>query len=354
MPEEKQIDPANMTEEERLAELNKLENPSSEEEPAQAATSEPEDKKIKEEEKSETEKEAATSEVASEEEQPTEEPAEEEAKLYAGKYRTVDDLEAAYSNQRKEAEKVAHERSELEQKLAKVTPEKAPESLPEKEATSPEVFFDQKEYDRIYDEKGEHAALAYTFTAYDEAQKVGRQKEESTRLVSEAEQFNQKLGQERAKVLLYENAQKLNDKALLDKYSNDKYQVTAKDFESVPTVLDQLSAEYDFIKETFQREPVKVGGKVVSPQGKWSDDVYKQANILLNHTKIIEQKVRETSDDVIENIKNAKPTAKIITPSGQSKAEINVKFTGNEDEDEVRKKAEQMSDEARLDMLDKM
>lgn len=321
------------------------ETPTSESEPSTEPTSEQEP--VSSESDTTSESEPSQAEPTSETE-PSEEPAK---KLYANKYHTVEDLEAAHRESTTEARRLVEELNKLKAEQTQQQSTQEPEQ--EKPAEDIKAPFDMEKFNNVFYDKSPAEALVY---ALEQVESVSSEKHLTQQLQTseqEAKEFNATLGQQRAKELIAEAAKRAElPEAEIAKITNGGM-VTEEMLDKFPSVKERLLAEMQLVDSMFQRQPISINGKIVSNNGKYKEDVFKMANIILNHDKIVQETHLQASEDTVHAIQKAKPGAKIITPTEESRAEIGTKFTGTETSlDEAIANAETVPTEEREAILD--
>jgi hypothetical protein len=296
---------------------------------------------------------AETSESESVEEptEPADETVDTSEKLYAGKYKSPEDLEAKYTELESllgtkgtENDNLQRELTELREKIQGLT------AAPKEEAAEPEYPFDKEKFEEmIYD--GRHAeAQLYAMEAIQAKSSEANTAERINGEVEEAKEHNEALGRARSREILLESAKASKDAELEKKYSDENYIPVEEDF--TPAQLDSLFADLDWIRKNFGSRPITVGGKIVSYEGKWPDDSYAIADLVLNKEQIFRKQKIQTHEETVRAISTDKPSAKVLTATGEELAEVGVKFDGTESELDAHEKGLSMTEaelEAALD-----
>ena len=279
--------------------------------------------------------------------EPTSEPESSEPaeKLYAGKYRTVEDLEAAHRQSDTESRRLNQRITDLEAGQVKPEPEVELEPVETEGELSPE----DQQYNKLFYDKSPAEAQRYANNLAEESQTAQFIKTAET----EAADYNKSIGQDRARELIVEAATKAElPEAEISKLSNKDNPITPEILDQYPAAREKFEAEVDYVTAQFARQPILRNGKAISDNGKYREDAFKSANIILNHKQIVADTHLEASEKTVKAIQNAEPGAKIMTPTEESHAEIGVSWTGNETQAEANEKAGQMSEAERESALD--
>lgn len=277
------------------------------------------------------------------------EPSEPAEKLYAGKYHTVDDMEAAIRQSDTEARRLNQRISDLE--AGQVKPE--PEIEPEPVEAGKELSLDDQQINEMFYDKSPAEALRH-FSSLAEAESIKKQNAEYIKTAeTEAADFNKSIGQERARELIVDAATEAKlSEVEISKLSNKDNLITEEMLDQFPAVKEQFFAEIDYVDAELARQPILRNGEVVSNNGKYRKDAFKNANIVLNHDKIVSDTHIEASEKTVKAITEAKPGVKVMTPTEESHADIEVNWTGQETQQEANDKASEMSDVDRESALD--
>lgn len=269
-------------------------------------------------------------------------------KLYAGKYRSPEELEKGYLEHQKLTGRQSQELAELrkfkEEAERLVSPTAQTQTDTEEKTKVEELGLDKEKLEELFYEDPA-AAIAYALEQREQHLKHQTQQQEITQREQEAETFNRDLALSRARELLYEDAKARGERNLMDKYADEGYRPVLEEIEANKAVFDQFNAEAEYVIRRFARQEIKLGENVLSPKGKYHPDVFREAFKALNYDKAIENTRIETAETTAQAIKEAKPGAKVLTPTGASKADVKVKWTGNEDAQEAYQKAKNLTDE---------
>lgn len=273
-------------------------------------------------------------------------------KLFADKYHSVEDLETAYRNQATETRRIQEKVNKLEQ--AQQTPEPESEPEPETKLDEGELSDEDKQINEIFYDKSPAEALRHFNTITQTAMQEKTAAKAIETYESEARDFNASLGQERLRELVVSAATKAElpeDK--INSFKDENNLITEAILENFPAVDKQWRDEIKLIDAEFQTVPITHDGKVISDNGKFRKDAFKKAHILLNHEKIVADTHLSASEKTVKAIKDAKPTAKIMTPTEESHAKIEEpKWSGTETQAAANRKAGDMSEEAVESELD--
>jgi hypothetical protein len=279
------------------------------------------------------------------------EPSEPAKKLYAGKYHTVEDMEAGIRQSDTEARRLNQRITDLE--AGQVKPEPETEAEPATVEAEEGLSLDDKKINDMFYDKSPVEAIRYV-NSIAEAESIKKQTAEYIKTSeTEAADFNKSLGQERARELVVKAATdaKLSETEI-SKLSNENNLITEEILEKFPAAAEQLYAEIDYVNDEFARQPITRNGEVVSTNGKYRKDAFKNANTILNHEKIVADTHLKASENTVKAIKDAEPGVKVMTPTEESHAEVGVTWTGNETQAEATEKAGQMSQEDVGEALD--
>lgn len=275
------------------------------------------------------------------------EPSEPAKKLYADKYNTVEDLEAAHRQSDTEARRLNQRITDLE--AGQVKPEPETEAEPATVETEGELSLEDQQYNKIFYDKSPAEAQRYVNKLSEEKQSVEFIKTAET----EAADYNKSIGHDRVRELIVEAATKAElPETEISKLSNKDNLITKEMLEKFPAAAEQFYSEIEFIEAQFATQPIMKNGEVVSTNGKFREDAFKNANTILNHEKIVADTHLKASESTVKAIQDAKPGVKVMTPTEESHAEVEVNWTGNESQAEANEKAGQMSEENREAALD--
>lgn len=269
--------------------------------------------------------------------EPATEPADTSERLFAGKYKSAEDLESAFTELQgllgtrgTEYEQLEQKYTELEGKIQGLT------TKPE-ETVEPEYPFDKEKFEDLMLEGRYADAQLYAIEAAQAKSSEANTAERVNGEVAEAKEYNVALGRARAREVLLESAKAGKDVELEKKYSDKDYIPVETDF--TPAQLASLTTDYDWIKKNLGSRPIMVGDKVVSYEGKWPDDAYAIANLVLNKEQIFREQQIQTHEETARAISTDKPSARVLTPTGEEKAEVGFALDGTESEIDAYEKA---------------
>lgn len=274
--------------------------------------------------------------------------------LFADKYNSIEDLEAAYRQQATETRRITEENNQLKGAQQTAPTETVPEKPEPVEADAgTQKFFDAEKFNTQHFDKSPAEAFELGMEQYQASLNEKQSAEFIRTAETEAADFNKTIGQERARELVVEAATKAElPEADISKLSNKDNLITEEILKQFPAAAEQLYAEIDYIDAEFARQPILRNGEKISDNGKYRKDAFKNANIILNHDKIVSDTHLAASESTVKAIQKAEPGVKVMTPTEESHAEVEVAWTGNESPNEAADKAGQMSDEARETALD--
>lgn len=318
-------------------------------------STEADDAELETEDDSTTEEGASTSEATepaedSEKEDSEEELPEvefEEPEKFQGKSR--EEVISSYQNLEKLFQKKIHT-EQFEQ------PEQA--QTDEQSTTQTEKPDEVNEYGLTNAEVEHLETVAYnkgSWAAGLEAQKILQGKQEQAQVVQmekEAEHYNKSQARSYARRSMYEAAKEAGNRDDLTKFAKANTVITQEDLDKYPQIQEQLLQVLDIVENTIQKIPLQVNGRVIPGKFIYQPDAFEKASKLASFDSTIEKTRQQTAEQVVDSIKNGKPGARIGRPSTKEKAELNVKFTGQEDADEATQKALNMTEAERIRFLD--
>jgi hypothetical protein len=204
-----------------------------------------------------------------------------------------------------------------------------------------------EEYDRLFYDESPAVAARYAQKVEAQIQEVRTERAVLEREIKEASEHNSGLALSRARELLYQSAQATGNKKLMDKYGNDSYRPSLEEIEANDDVYQRFVKEAQYVEEMYQRQPIKRGDKVLSPEGKYNPNVFRDAYRALYYDDDVDKAKISTAEQLANDInKNNRTGPTILQPEPHSKASAGVQWTGNEDSWEAARKAEAIDPDA--------